>query len=52
MVERARCRKEQIHVLYHERTCSMCNIHDVQDEYHIALICECFKDVKEIYVKQ
>ena len=38
LVERARWRKEQIP--YHERTCSLCNIHDVQHEYHIALICE------------
>ena len=25
---------------------------DVQDEYHIALICKYFKDVREKYVKQ
>ena len=36
LVERARWREEQIP--YHERTCALCNIHDVQDEYHIALI--------------
>ena len=47
-VEQARWRKEQIP--YHERACSLCNIHDVQD--HIALICEYFKDVREKYVKQ
>ena len=34
LVERTRWRKEQIP--YHERTCSLCNIHDVQDEYHIV----------------
>ena len=50
LVERARWHKEQIP--YHERTCSLCNIHDVQDEYHIALICKYFKDVREKYVKQ
>ena len=50
LVERARWRKEQIP--YHERTCSLCNIHDVQDEYHIALICKYFKNVREKYVKQ
>ena len=37
---------------HHKRTCSLCNIHDVQDEYHIALICEYFKDVRGKYVKQ
>ena len=47
LVERARWRKDKI--LYHERTYSLCNIHDVQDEYHIDLICEFFK---ERYVKQ
>ena len=50
LVERARWRKEQIP--YHERTCSLCNIHDVQDEYHFALICEYFKDVTDKNVKQ
>ena len=50
LVVRARWRKEQIS--YHERTCLLCNIHDVQDEYHIALICKYFKDVREKYVKQ
>ena len=52
MVERALWRKDKIP--YHERTCSLCNIHDVhvQDEYHIAMICEYFKEVGEKYVKQ
>ena len=36
LVERARWRKDKIS--YHERTCSLCNVHDVQDEYHIALM--------------
>ena len=50
MVERALWRKDKIS--YHERTCLLCNIHDVQDEYHIAMICEYFKEVREKYVKQ
>ena len=25
---------------YHERTCTLCKYHDVQDEYHVTLICE------------
>ena len=50
LVERARWRKDKIS--YHERTCSLCNVHDVQDEYHTAMICECFKEVREKYVKQ
>ena len=39
-------------ISYHERTCSLCNVHDVQDEYHIAMICEYFQEVREKYVKQ
>ena len=50
LVEGSRWRKEQIP--YHERTCSLCNIHDVQDEYHIAMICKYFKDVREKSVKE
>ena len=50
LVERARWRKDKIP--YHERTCSLCNVHDVQDEYHIALICECFKEARVKYIKQ
>ena len=44
-VERARWRKDKIP--YYERTCSLCNIHDVQDEYHIAMKCEYFEEVRE-----
>ena len=36
LVERAWWRKHKIP--YHERTCSLCNVYVVQDEYHIALI--------------
>ena len=50
LVERARWRKDKIP--YHERTCSLCNVHDVQDEYHIALICKYFKEAREKYIKQ
>ena len=46
MVERARWRKDKIR--YHERRCSLCNIHDVQDEYHITMICEYFMEVNKI----
>ena len=50
LVERAGWSKDKI--LYHETTCSLCNIHDVQDEYHIAMICKYFKEVREKYDKQ
>ena len=49
-IERARWRKDKIS--YHEKTCSLCNVHDVQDEYHIVMICEYFKEAREKYIKQ
>ena len=50
LIQGTRWRKDKIP--YHERTCFLCMVHDVQDEYHIALICEYFKEVKKKYVKQ
>ena len=47
--QRARWCKDKMP--YHEKTCSVCNVHDLQDGYHIALICEYFKDVWEKYDK-
>ena len=50
LVKRARRSADKIS--YHEIICSPCNIHNVQDQYHIAMICEYFKEVREKYVKQ
>ena len=47
LIERARWHK----MPYHERTCTLCNKHDIQDEYHVALICEYFKNIREKYIK-
>ena len=50
LAEQARQQKDKIP--YHERICSLCNVHDVQDEYHIAVICIYFKKAREKYIKQ
>ena len=49
LIERARWHKTVIP--YHERTCTLCNQHDIQDEYHVALICEYLKNIREKYIK-
>ena len=49
LIERARWHKTVIP--YHERTCTLCNKHDIQDEYHVALICEYFKNIRDKYIK-
>ena len=38
-------------ISYHERTCTLCKQHDLQDEYHVVLICEYFKNIREKYIK-
>ena len=49
LIERARWHKTVIP--YHERTCTLCNQHDIQDEYHVTLICKYFNDIREKYIK-
>ena len=49
LIERARWRKTVIS--YHERTCTVCNKRDIQDEYHVALICEYFRNIRKKYIK-
>ena len=48
LIERARWHKTVIP--YHEKTCTLCNQHDIQDEYHVALICGYFKNLREKYM--
>ena len=50
LIERARRHKTVI-PYYHERTCTLCNQHVIKDEYHVALICEYFKNIREKYIK-
>ena len=47
LVERARWLK----VSYTQRTCTLCNSNDIEDEYHVTLVCEYFRDVRKIYIK-
>ena len=49
LIERARWHTTVIP--YQERTCTLYNQHDIQDEYHVALICEYFKNIREKYIK-
>ena len=49
LVERARWRK--VKIPYAQRTCTLCSSGDIENEYHIVLICENFRDVRYINVK-
>ena len=49
LVERARWLKEK--VPYTQRTCTFCNSNNIEDEYHVTLVCECFRDVRKNYFK-
>ena len=35
-----------------ERYCVYCNLRDVEDEYHFILICPCYRDLREKYIKR
>ena len=45
LVERARWLK--VKVPYTQRTCTLCNSNDIEDEYYVTLVCECFRDVRK-----
>ena len=49
LVERARWRK--VIIPYEQRTCTLCSSGNIEDEYHIVLICENFRDVRLKYIK-
>ena len=49
LVQRARWLK--VKVTYTQRTCTLCNSNDIEDEYHVTLVCECFRDVRKKYIK-
>ena len=49
LVERARWLK--VKVPYTQRTCTLRNSNDIEDEYHVTLVCEYFKDVRKKYIK-
>ena len=49
MVERGRWMKPK--VVYEERKCSLCNSGDLEDEYHVSMICSFFEHVRIKYIK-
>ena len=49
LVERARWHKEKIP--YAQRTCTLCSSGDIEDEYHIVMICKNFREVRLKYIK-
>ena len=49
LVERARWLK--VKVPYTQRTCTLCNSNDIEDEYHVTLVCEYLRDVRKKYIR-
>ena len=49
LVERARWLK--VKVPYTQRTCTLCNSNDIENEYHVTLVCEYFRDARMKYIK-
>ena len=49
LVESARWLK--LKVTYTQRTCTLSNSNDIEDEYHVTLVCEHFRDVRKKYIK-
>ena len=45
LVEYARWLK--VKVPYTQRTCTLCNSNDIEDEYHVTLVCEYFRVVRK-----
>ena len=49
LVERGRWLKPKLP--YIDRKCTLCNIPDIQDEYHVNLCCVYFKELRRKYIK-
>ena len=49
LVECARWLK--VKVPYTQRTCTLCNSNDIEDEYHVTLVCEYFRDIRKKYIE-
>ena len=37
---------------YELRKCTLCDRGDIEDEYHVTLICEQFVDIRKKYIKR
>ena len=48
VVESARWLK--VKVSYTQRTCTLCNSNDIEDEYLVTPVCEYFRDVRKKYI--
>ena len=49
LAERSRWLKPKLP--YIDRKCTLCNILDIQDEYHVTLCCVYFKELRRKYIK-
>ena len=49
LVERARC--DKVKIPYTQRRRTLCSSGDIEDEYHMIMICEHFRDVRVKYIK-
>ena len=50
LVERGRWTISKLH--YELRKCTLCNSGDIEDEYHVTLVCEQFADARRKYFKK
>ena len=49
-VERGRWMKPKLQ--YEMRKCTLCDSEDIEDEYHVTLVCQQFKNLRTKYIKQ
>ncbi len=49
LVERGRWTKPKIN--YEDRKCTFCNSGEIDDEYHLVMTCDFFKDLRRKYIK-
>ena len=47
-----RCRWKSLKLDYELRKCTLCDSGDIEDEYHVTLICEQFVDIRKMYIKR
>ena len=50
LVERGRWKSLKLD--YELRKCTLCDSGDIEDEYHVTLICEQFVDIRKKYIKR
>ena len=49
LVERGRWMNPKLQ--YEMRKCTLCDSEDIEDEYHVTLVCQQFKDLRTKYIK-